>query len=238
MKEKDPDKQIGTETKANKEAPEKTIGRTRLEEETPSNGTGSEASASASTADRDASSDLSAAYEKAKSELDEAVMKLRREVSNLDVAQARVRARTWVQENPTLAALLAAGAGLVVGQVLRSILRTPEPPPTWRDRLQAQSREIASHARRYAQDMGQSVAERATEASDILSKRAHEAGDVLSQHASDWGERLRDQADQFPDQARIKASQGLDVAESLINAAKTVTAAMIVKKISDLMRKS
>ncbi|MFQ5572540.1 MAG: hypothetical protein ACE5G0_22935, partial [Rhodothermales bacterium] len=198
------------------------------------------------------------------------VSKLRYEVSKLDVEQARQQARTWVEENPTLALFLALGAGIAAGRLLSEALK-PAPPPPLSQRFKAQGRELASQARHYAEEVSDVVSDRAAEVGHEIIRRARELGEDVSRRTRELGKdvtrraadtvsAVSDRAEAAGEEARERADHmthaleevaeeiatavkergghGLGVGESLFNAAKTITAALVVKKVTDWLRRA
>lgn len=245
--------------------PEKTLGKEQAQ--AVANGAPADAAAASAEATpgqaikeevKAKAADVSETYHRARQELQDSVARLRREVSEIDVDQARQRARTWVEENPALAVALAVGAGLVIGRLLSAAL-TPKPPPPLSERLRMQSRRLASQAQRYAHDVGDVVSERASEAVDALARKAHDFGEEVVRRAGEVAESateraaalgeavaersaktahaLQDTARELPGAVREKASHGVDFAESLLKAARAVTAAVLVKKVTDWFRR-
>lgn len=226
--------------------------------------------AASQEAGTDKTDEIAATYERAKHELNEAVSKLRHELSELDLEKARQQARTWVEENPTLTVLLALGAGILVGRVISEALK-PAPPPPLSKRLRAQGRAVASQARHYAHDVGDIVSDRAKDVGEEIARRARELGEDVSRRAremgqdvtrraadvvatasektSDWGEAasehtgdvahaLHEAADNLAGVVQRKTSHSRDVLDSVVNAAKSVTAALVVKKVTDWLRRA
>jgi len=254
--------------------PEKTLGKEAAQE--PTNGTPPEEAPSEEAAGgegqdavREKTDEIAATYERAKHELNEAVAKLRDELARLDLEKARQRARTWVEENPTLAVMLALGAGVVVGRIVSEALK-PAPPPPLSARLKMQGQALASQARHYAHDMGDVVSERAAEIGDVLGRRARELGEDVtrrtkelgedltrraasavaeaSEQATGWGETVKERSgpamralqeagEDVAGAARTRVGSSRDVFDTLVNAAKTVTAAVVVKKVTDWLRR-
>ena len=210
-------------------------------------------------------SEVADLYERARRELNESVNRLRYEMSKFDVDEARQRARTWVEENPTLAVFLALGGGIVAGKLLSSAFRSP-PPPTFGEKVRRQSNVVAKQARHLAHDVGEAVsdasgvlvrkagqasttaAQRARELGDVVARRAEELAAIAAEQAAELGDTVaersvrtahtfQEQAGEVADVARHKAEHGFDMAESAYNAAKTVLAAVVVKKVSDWIRR-
>ena len=218
----------------------------------------------------DQTDEIAQTYERAKHELNEAVSKLRHELSELDMAKARQQARTWAEENPTLTVVIALGAGVLVGRLLSEALK-PAPPPPLSERLRTRGLSAASQARRYAHDVGDVVSDRAKEAGEEIVRRARELGEDVSRRAremgqdvtrraadvmasasertSDWGESVSDHSgelahaihdavEDLADTVKGRAGHSRDVFDSVFNAAKSITAALLVKKVTDWLRRT
>ncbi len=240
------------------------------EEVVPETTNGAPAEASIQEQVEDKTDEIAATYERAKHELNEAVTKLRHEISQLDVEKARQQARTWVEENPTLTVLLALGAGIVVGKVMSEALK-PAPPPPLSQRLKRQGQEAVTQARRYAHDVGDVVSERAMEVGDEIVRRARELGEDVSRRAREMGEDVTRRAanvvatatersadvhdslsghsdevakalhhavEDLAGTVQRKAGHSRDVFESLFKATKSVAAAVVVKKVTDWLRRT
>lgn len=123
--------------------------------------------------------ELTDAYNRARDELNDAVRIVREELARVDFDQARRRARSWVDENPTLAVFLGMGAGILAGRLLSSAMH-PEPPP------------LSERARRRAQVLAREGGEYAGDFSSMLAKQiaraVHEAGDAGAFAAKRGGE--------------------------------------------------
>lgn len=109
------------------------------------------------------------AYDRARDELNEAIRNVRAELAKIDFDKARTRARSWVDENPTLAVFLGIGAGILTGRLVSSALH-PEPPP------------LSERARRRAEMLAREGGEAASDLSAAIARQiaraVHEAGDV------------------------------------------------------------
>ena len=213
----------------------------------------------------EAEADVARAYEETRRELGSHLDRLRREMAQFDAAQASQRARTWVEDNPTLAVFLALGAGIVAGKLLTAAFRPP-PPPSLGERIRRQSNQLARQAKGYAHDVGgsleaagSSLARRAETLTDTVSVHARDLGEtvarraetlaaVAAEQAAELGESVAEQsvraarglqssASDAAGTVRDKASSGYDFAESALGAAKTVLAAVVVKKVSDFLRR-
>lgn len=217
-----------------------------------------------------------AAYERARNELQNAVARLRAEVSRVDLAQARLQARNWVRENPELASLLAIGGGLLVGRLISSAFK-PAPPPTLGERLRQRADVLTTQAQRLAEDVAAAIASgavvagsavaktakvasaQAQEVGETLARRAGEAAAAASHGAAELGEVLADRARTYGDSAahfaeaaahsieksagkierklEKRASRGADYAESALNAARTIVAAAVIRRVNQWLRK-
>ncbi len=203
---------------------------------------------------------LQQTFDKAQQQLSATVARLREEVGKVDVEGARVRAASWIEENPTLAVGLAVGAGLLIGKALGSAL-TPEPPT-----LKKRALKQAKRVQKYAGELGEELAQRAAVAGGAIaaggaaaaaaaSRRAQHVGGVVAENAAEWGGRTVEYAENVLDdlqdttkgarkqfkkkskKVRRQAEHGLDFAGSLLDAARTAVAAVVVKKITDWTRK-
>ncbi|HET6568668.1 MAG TPA: hypothetical protein VFG50_11940 [Rhodothermales bacterium] len=204
--------------------------------------------------------DITEAYERARREMNDAVARLRAEIEKVDVAQATQKAQDWIEENPTLAAAIAVGGGIVFGKLLASTFRAvAPPPPTLPERLRHRAFDYADLARDYASDIGEAIAAGAAVAGSTLAMRAAGAGGSVARRAADFGETVAERVSEVSGDVRKaadkaahelqhdardlsktvkkKASAGVDFGETAIGAAKTVVAAVLVKKITDWVRK-
>lgn len=258
--------------------------------------------------------ELTRAYERARDELNEAVRNVRTELSKIDFDQARTRARSWVDENPTLAVFLGIGAGILTGRLLSGAFR-PEPPPlSVRARRRAEllareggdfagdlssiiahqvaravheagdfgaaavkrGGEAAEHFGREARTMGDDVSRRAEKAGKDFSKRAERTGrDVskraervgreMSHRAKEMGESVTRRAEDVSEvlsetavrsfheledaahdlsktmkkrskHAKKSVERGVDFSSTVVNAARTAVAAVVIKKVNDWMK--
>lgn len=207
---------------------------------------------SAQNARRQQLDELTQAYERARDELNDAVRTLRMEIAKIDLDQARTRARTWVDENPTLAVFLGIGAGIVTGKLLSSAFRSEPPPLSVRARRRADrwahdaegyagelSTALAYHLGRaaraagdagdYVADHGGEFAERmskaAREASKDASKRAERIGKDISKHADRFGKDVSKHADRLGKDFSKRASHaGRDVSRRAEDFAEAVAA--------------
>lgn len=203
--------------------------------------------------------DITEAYERARREMNDAVARLRTEIEKIDVAQATQKAQDWIEENPTLAAAIAVGGGIAFGRLLVSTFRAAAPPPpTFPERIRHRAFDYAGAARDYASDIGEAIAAGAAVAGSTLATRAAGVGGSLARRAADIGEtvadrvgdvsdgvrkaadraahELRDDAHDLSKTIKKKTGSGVDFGETVMGAAKTVVAAILVKKITDWVR--
>lgn len=157
--------------------------------------------------------DVAANYDRARRELQEVVQSLRQEIARLDLEQARLRARNWVDENPTLAVFLGIGAGMLAGKLLASALK-PAPPPPWHRRALDRADGLAEQAKGFAAGVGAILAEqaalagrRAYEAGDALSRQAGHTADVVSRKARTVGGEIARRAGELADAASDTADR-------------------------------
>jgi len=203
--------------------------------------------------------ELTRAYERARDELNEAVRTLRAELAKIDLEQARARARTWIDENPTLAVFLGVGAGILAGRLLSSAFR-PEPPPvSVRARKRADrwigeagdyagelSTALAYHlgkAAKAAGEAGDYVAHHGADVADRVARRARQAGEDLSRRAEHLGHEFshrasvagRDVSKRTEDAAHALAASTSRSVHELEEAAEDL--AKTLKKKSKAVRK-
>ncbi len=185
--------------------------------------------------------------------------RVKEEFAQVDVDDLGKRAANWVRENPVLAVTIAAGAGILIGRGLVSLLRSPQPPPL-SVRAGRQARHLAHRAQDYLGDVGDVVGERAADASAFLKRKADLAGaelaskarelsEDLSRRAADAAEAIADSAGHAADSASERAQalssyarkrvvKGRDVGESLLGSIKGAVAAVVVQRIGDWIRRA
>ncbi len=197
------------------------------------------------------------AYEKTRQELNEALQRLREQLARLDAQAAAQRARDWVRENPTLALLLALGAGVLAGRLVAMALQPSPPPLTERARRQAerlarqarkQARQLRRQLAKQVDELGETVAERArtlrkelpeqaAELSERIRTHAEELSKMLAEQASEAAASLEETARHTSKRVKREARRGLDAAETLLGAVATAVAAATLKKLNDWMRR-
>jgi ElaB/YqjD/DUF883 family membrane-anchored ribosome-binding protein len=205
------------------------------------------------------SRDIAQAYESARREMNEALARLRTEIEQIDMAQATRRAQDWVESNPTLATFIAVGGGIALGRLLSSAVRSvPPPPPPLPVRVRDRALDYASIARDYAADIGEAIVAGAAIASGAIAAKASDAGGDIARRASGLSESVTDRVSEVTDGVRHRASDaarelqvdardlsktvkkkvssGVDFGDTVVGAAKTVVAAILVKKVTDWIR--
>lgn len=174
--------------------------------------------------------ELAHAYERARDELNEAVQSLRAEIAKVDLEKARLRARSWVDENPTLAVFLGIGAGIVTGRLLSNAFRSEPPPLTTRARRRADkwagdagsyanelSTALAYHVGRAAKAAGEAgdyVAHQGADVADRVSRRARETGEDVSRRAERFGKDFSKRASHVGHDVSRRAEDAADVLAS------------------------
>lgn len=204
--------------------------------------------------------DIAAAYERARQEMNEAVRALRAEIERIDLAQARARVQSAVEQNPTLAVFLGIGAGILLGRALSQALR-PAPPPL-RVRARRNAMDLAEQARGFAAGIGAVIAQQAASAAheaqkqgaivskharvlgDEVARRAHEAGVILADRTGDWSERISEAAHDVQKsvqkkakQVRKKVGRKRTFAEATMDALGTAAAAVALERVSKWIKK-
>ncbi len=185
--------------------------------------------------------------------------RMKEDLSKVDTEDLGRKAGQWVRENPVLAVTLAAGAGILIGRGLVSLL-TPAPPPPFPVRARRRARAIAENAQDYLGDFGDSIASRASDAGAYLRRKADEAGEELARKAQEYSEELTEKAShvaeaisdsavkarksaagtvqELPTALKERAGHGRDFADTLLGSIKAATAALVVRRIGDWMRRA
>jgi ElaB/YqjD/DUF883 family membrane-anchored ribosome-binding protein len=120
------------------------------------------------------------------------------------------RTKEWVEQNPALAVLAAAGIGLVVGRLVTALVPEPE-PPTLTKRVEARAEELSKAARKRGKKLAAEARSRAHDAGDVLSSRFETAAEA----AGEGFEKSR------------------DLAESIADAVKVAVAGVAAKKVEE-----
>lgn len=115
--------------------------------------------------------------------------------------------RRWVEENPGLAILAAAGLGLVAGRLITALIPEPE-PDTFARRVERRAQQLRKDASHYADDAG-----------DVLAAQLKRAAGALS-----------DAAEVVADKAERGYEKSKDLAEVVGDAVKAAVAGVVAKK--------
>ncbi|MCH8962155.1 MAG: hypothetical protein IH820_12750 [Bacteroidetes bacterium] len=100
------------------------------------------------------------------------------------------------------------------------------------------ARELGDDVTRRARELGEDVTRRATEAVSATSERAADWGEAVSERSGRAAHAVHDTAEELAGTAKARAGHGLDVFESLFNTIKSITAALIVQKVTDWLRRA
>ena len=198
--------------------------------------------------------DLSARLESVRRELRETLERIRTDVGKPDLREVRDRTRAWMKEHPGAVALMAAGAGMMIGGALTRAL-TPKPAPfPARARRRAKrlvgragkaARETGAHFVHEAVDAGHRLVDQVTREAEKLPPRARKLGEALTH-------RMEAPAENFVRKAESSAREGMEeivaslrsrkkrrsgVSGSLAHAFRAVAAAAFIKKMSDRLRR-
>lgn len=151
--------------------------------------------------------------EQARREMNEAIQTLRMEMARLDLQKAGRQARSWVDENPTLAAFIGIGAGLMVGRALAEALR-PAPPPPWHVQAKQRAGAWADGLGDFATGVGAVLAAQAA----LAAKAAHTAGETVAHQArglsTDVTRRVEDWSDTLGKRLGDLSESATEAAES------------------------
>lgn len=109
--------------------------------------------------------------------------------------------------------------------------------------------EVGDAIVRRARELGEDVSRRARELGEDATRRAADAVAATTERAADWGEHLaerssraahtvQDTAEEVAGAVKARAGHSHDVVDSLFNTAKSITAALIVKKVADWLRRA
>ena len=115
--------------------------------------------------------------------------------------------RRWVEENPAIAVVAAAGAGLVIGRLVMSLFPDPE-PPGFAERVEQRAKQLRKNTSGYADD----------------------AGDVLAVQLKKASEALGDAAETIAEKAETGYEKSKDLAEVVADAAKAAVAGVVAQK--------
>ena len=160
----------------------------------PASTTASQPGSAPKAASRPASPPLPASYDMPDDYADESVVD---------------RAKAWVESNPALAVLAAAGIGLVVGRLAMGLAPEPE-PPSLQDRIEKRARQIAKEAGKGGRRAASAARGWSGDAGDTLRVAADRAADRASDLASAGADRSRDLADALSDAVKVAAAKVVD----------------------------
>ncbi|WP_457653520.1 hypothetical protein [Rhodocaloribacter sp.] len=197
--------------------------------------------------------EFSARVEKVREELRETVERIRTDIEGLELREARDRAHAWMKEHPGMVALLATGAGMMIGGVLTRAL-TPKPAPlSVRARRRAKrlagrvgevAREAGVHLVHDAVDVGQKLVDQVSRESVKLPHRARKLGEEVAHRTEALAETIVHQAEAAAKegmeeimetiQSRKKRVDG--VFDAFSRAFRAALAVAFFKKMSDWVR--
>ena len=198
-------------------------------------------------------------FVRARNQIADRLGRVREDLAKVDTEDLGRRVGEWVRENPLLAISIAAGAGILMGRGLTALL-TPSPPPPLSVRARRRAAAVAHSAHDYLGDVGDVLSDRAADAGAYLRKRADEAGKELSRKAKEFSDELAkrtgeladamadsagkaresaaDAAHELPDLIKHRAGHSRDFADSLLGTVKAATAAMVVRRVGEWMRRA
>ena len=120
--------------------------------------------------------------------------------------------RRWVEANPALAVLAAAGIGLVAGRLIMALAPDPE-PETFARKVERRAKQLRKEASGYADD----------------------AGDVLSEQLKRAASALSDAAEVVSDKAEAGYEKSKDLADVVGDAVKAAITGVVAKKADSLI---
>lgn len=198
-------------------------------------------------------------FVRARNEIADRLGRVREDLAKVDTEDVGRRVGEWVRENPLLAISIATGAGILMGRGLTALL-TPSPPPPLSERARRRAAAVAHSAQGYLGDVGDALSDRAADAGLYLRKRADEAGKDLSRKAQELSDELAkrtgeladamaesagkakasaaEAAQELPDLIRHRTDHGRDFADSLLGTIKAATAAMVVRRVGEWIRRA
>lgn len=106
------------------------------------------------------------------------------------------------------------------------------------DAIVRRARELGDDVTRRARELGEEVTRRATDAVAASSERAADWGESLSERSSRAAHAVQDTTEELAGNVKARAGHGLDIFDSLFNTAKSITAALVVKKVTDWLRRA
>lgn len=108
------------------------------------------------------------------------------------------KTKEWVEQNPALALLAAAGIGLVVGRLATALIPKPK-PETLVQKVEARADELSKEARKQAKRMSAEAKSRAKKAGAVLSERFED----VSEAAEEGIGKSRELADHIADAVKV-----------------------------------
>lgn len=129
--------------------------------------------------------------------------------------------KAWVEKNPALAVLAAAGAGLVIGRVVMGLVPDPE-PPSLTDRIEKRARAIEKDTRKSRKKAATQARAFASDAGDTVQDQLHRAADAL-----------RDAASSVSESAEHGVERTKDLAETVSDAVKVALTGVAAKKVDE-----
>ncbi len=106
------------------------------------------------------------------------------------------------------------------------------------DAIVRRARELGEDVTRRARELGEDITRRATDAVAASSERAADWGESISERSSRAAHAVQDTAEEVAGSAKARTGHSLDVFDSLFNTAKSITAALVVKKVTDWLRRA
>ena len=100
------------------------------------------------------------------------------------------------------------------------------------------ARELGEDVSRRARELGEDVTRRATEAVAATSDRAEDWGEAVSERSGRAAHAVHDTAEEVAGMVKARTGHGLGVFESLFNTIKSITAALIVQKVTEWLRRA
>lgn len=134
--------------------------------------------------------------------------------------------KAWVDANPGLAVVAAAGVGLVAGRLLTALFPSPE-PPSLSDRVEKRARQLSKQAKKRGSALGADARDWASGSGDALQDSLHRAAEALKEAAANAG-----------DAAEVGYERSKDFAETVADAAKVAITGVMATKIDDWVKKA
>ena len=139
------------------------------------------------------------------------------------------KVKAWVEANPGLAIVGAAGVGLLAGRLVTALLPDPE-PASLADRVESRARTLRKQAKKKGKKVQAEAASYANTAGDTLQDSLHRAAEALKDAASKTASTAGDYAEDGYEKSR-------DLAETIADAAKVAVTGVLATKVDDWMNK-